>query len=91
MVSKIRSGGGNTNILLAQSILRRSYNIVNQCIKLYFIGIINMFLIALTADLTTVGIEECKANGMNDYNSKPIDEKLLLNKIVSLVRKYELT
>ncbi len=50
-----------------------------------------MFLIALTADLTTVGIEECKANGMNDYNSKPIDEKLLLNKIVSLVRKYELT
>jgi len=43
-------------------------------------------IIALTADVTTVDIEKCKANGMNDYISKPIDEKLLLNKIVSLVK-----
>jgi CheY-like chemotaxis protein len=43
-------------------------------------------IIALTADVTTVDIEKCKAYGMNDYISKPIDEKLLLNKIVSLVK-----
>jgi len=43
-------------------------------------------IIALTADVTTVDVEKCKAYGMNDYISKPIDEKLLLNKIVSLVK-----
>jgi PAS domain S-box-containing protein len=43
-------------------------------------------IIALTADVTTVDIEKCKAYGMNDYISKPIDEKLLLNKIVSLIK-----
>lgn len=43
-------------------------------------------IIALTADVTTVDIEKCKAYGMNDYISKPIDEKLLLYKIVSLVK-----
>jgi PAS domain S-box-containing protein len=43
-------------------------------------------IIALTADVTTVDIEKCKASGMNDYISKPIDEKLLLFKIASLVK-----
>ncbi|MCX6232092.1 MAG: PAS domain S-box protein [Bacteroidetes bacterium] len=43
-------------------------------------------IIALTADVTTVDIEKCKAHGMDDYISKPIDEKLLLKKIVSLVK-----
>jgi CheY-like chemotaxis protein len=43
-------------------------------------------IIALSADVTTVDIEKCKALGMNDYISKPIDEKLLYNKIVSLVK-----
>ncbi len=43
-------------------------------------------IIALTADVTTVDIEKCKAYGMNDYISKPIDEKLLLDKIVSLMK-----
>ena len=38
-------------------------------------------IIALTADVTTVDVEKCKAFGMNDYISKPIDEKLLYNKI----------
>ncbi len=33
-------------------------------------------IIALTADLTTVDVEKCKAVGMNDYISKPVDEKL---------------
>lgn len=42
-------------------------------------------IIALSADVTTVDIEKCKTYGMNDYISKPIDEKLLLQKMVSLV------
>ena len=29
-------------------------------------------IIALTADVTTVDVEKCKAVGMNDYISKPI-------------------
>ncbi|MBC7413193.1 MAG: response regulator, partial [Bacteroidia bacterium] len=39
-------------------------------------------IIALTADVTSVDVEKCKAFGMNDYISKPIDEKLLYIKIV---------
>ena len=38
-------------------------------------------IIALTADVTTVDVEKCKAFGMNDYISKHIDEKLLYSKI----------
>ena len=44
-------------------------------------------IIALTADVTTVDITKCKAVGMNDYISKPFDEKLLYSKIVGLVQK----
>ncbi|MEI6142233.1 MAG: ATP-binding protein [Mariniphaga sp.] len=44
-------------------------------------------IIALTADVTTVDLAKCKEVGMNDYLAKPIDERLLFNKIVSLVRK----
>jgi CheY-like chemotaxis protein len=44
-------------------------------------------IIALTADVTTVDLAKCKAVGMNDYIPKPIDEKLLYNKIVGLVKK----
>ena len=43
-------------------------------------------IIALTADVTTVDVEKCKAAGMNDYISKPIDEKLLHRKILDLVK-----
>jgi len=46
-------------------------------------------IIALTADVTTVDINKCKAVGMNDYLAKPIDEKLLYKKIVSLVKKVK--
>ena len=42
-------------------------------------------IIALTADVTTVDVEKCKAAGMNDYISKPIDEQLLYSKIINLV------
>ena len=42
-------------------------------------------IIALTADVTTVDVAKCKAAGMNDYISKPVDEKLLYNKIVGLI------
>jgi PAS domain S-box-containing protein len=38
-------------------------------------------IIALTADVTTVDLEKCKAVGMDDYISKPIDDKLLYKKI----------
>ncbi|HNP17179.1 MAG TPA: ATP-binding protein [Fulvivirga sp.] len=44
-------------------------------------------IIALTADVTTVDLEKCKAVGMNDYIAKPVDDKLLYSKIVGLVAK----
>jgi len=44
-------------------------------------------IIALTADVTTVDLEKCRFVGMNDYISKPIDEKVLYSKIVSMVKK----
>jgi signal transduction histidine kinase/FixJ family two-component response regulator len=44
-------------------------------------------IIALTADVTTADLEKCNAAGMNDYLAKPIDEKLLFNKIIGLVKK----
>ncbi|HEX9151982.1 MAG TPA: ATP-binding protein, partial [Flavobacterium sp.] len=44
-------------------------------------------IIALTADVTTVDLGKCKAVGMDDYIAKPIDEKLLFNKIVELTKK----
>ena len=43
-------------------------------------------IIALTADVTTVDVDKCKAVGMNDYISKPIDEKLLYNKIMTCLK-----
>jgi len=44
-------------------------------------------IIALTADVTTVDLAKCKAVGMNDYIAKPVDERLLYSKIVGLVKK----
>ncbi len=49
---------------------------------------LNIPIIALTADVTTVDLAKCKLVGMNDYIAKPVDEKLLYAKIVSLVRKH---
>jgi CheY-like chemotaxis protein len=47
----------------------------------------NIPIIALTADVTETDLAQCKAIGMNDHIAKPIDEKLLYNKIVELVKK----
>lgn len=44
-------------------------------------------IIALTADVTTVDLEKCKAVGMNDYIVKPVDERILYSKIAGLVKK----
>jgi PAS domain S-box-containing protein len=44
-------------------------------------------IIALTADVTTVDLDKCKALGMNDYIAKPVDERLLYSKIMGLVKK----
>ena len=44
-------------------------------------------IIALTADVTTADVSKCKEFGMDDYISKPINENLLYNKIVELVKK----
>lgn len=44
-------------------------------------------IIALTADVTTVDLAKCKAVGMNDYIAKPVDERVLYNKILSLVKR----
>jgi len=47
-------------------------------------------IIALTADVTTVDVEKCKEVGMNDYISKPIDEKLLYKKLHRYLKKEPL-
>ena len=39
-------------------------------------------IIALTANITSSGVRKCIEVGMNDYISKPIDEKLLFRKII---------
>lgn len=47
-------------------------------------------IMALTADVTTADLVNCRAVGMDDYISKPVDEKLFYSKIVGLVKKSEL-
>ena len=44
-------------------------------------------IIALTADVTTVDVAKCRAVGMNDYVSKPLDERILYAKIRNLVTR----
>jgi PAS domain S-box-containing protein len=44
-------------------------------------------IIALTADVTTVDVEKCKAVGMNDYIAKPVDERLLYSKLIAFSKK----
>jgi len=48
---------------------------------------LNIPIIALTADVTTVDLAKCKAVGMDDYIAKPVDERLLYNKMVSFLKK----
>ena len=50
----------------------------------------NIPIIALTADVTTVDVNKCKAVGMNDYLAKPVDEKQLYSKIVGILKKPQL-
>jgi PAS domain S-box-containing protein len=45
-------------------------------------------IIAVTADVTTVNVEKCRSLGMNDYLSKPIDERLLFNKILKHTKQW---
>jgi signal transduction histidine kinase/CheY-like chemotaxis protein len=45
-------------------------------------------IIALTADVTTVDVAKCKTVGMNDYVSKPLDERILYAKIMGLVKTF---
>jgi CheY-like chemotaxis protein len=47
-------------------------------------------IIALTADVTTVDLAKCKAVGMNDYIAKPVDERLLYSKIVGIVKNKKI-
>lgn len=44
----------------------------------------NIPIIALTEDVTETDLAQCKAVGINDHVAKPIDERLLYNKIVEL-------
>jgi len=46
-------------------------------------------IIALTADVTTVDLEKCRAVGMDDYIAKPVDEKILYSKIIGSVKKLK--
>ncbi len=48
---------------------------------------LNIPIIALTADVTTVDLAKCKAVGMNDYIAKPVDERLLYTKIIGMIKK----
>ncbi len=48
---------------------------------------LNIPIIAITADVTTADLAKCKAVGMNDYISKPIDERLLYTKIIGILKK----
>ena len=47
-------------------------------------------IVALTADVTTVDMDKCKLVGMNDYISKPVDERLLYSKIIGILKKVRL-
>ncbi|MBI9068453.1 MAG: PAS domain S-box protein [Salinivirgaceae bacterium] len=46
----------------------------------------NIPIIALTADVTTADLTKCKAVGMNDYIAKPVDERLLYDKMIGLIK-----
>lgn len=50
----------------------------------------NIPIIALTADVTTMDLDKCKALGMNDYIAKPVDERLLYTKIMGLIKKLSI-
>jgi PAS domain S-box-containing protein len=46
-------------------------------------------IIALTADVTTSDMTRCRAVGMDDYISKPVNDRILYNKIAVLLKKAD--
>jgi CheY-like chemotaxis protein len=46
-------------------------------------------IIALTADVSSSDMARCKAVGMDDYISKPVDERILYSKIAGLLKKRD--
>ena len=46
-------------------------------------------IIALSADVTTVDLAKCMEVGMNDYLTKPVDEKILFSKILTFVKNSQ--
>jgi CheY-like chemotaxis protein len=50
---------------------------------------LNIPIIALTADVTTMDVKKGKVVGLNDYISKPIDEKLLYSKIIYCLKNMD--
>jgi PAS domain S-box-containing protein len=49
----------------------------------------NIPIIALTADVTTADVDKCKAFGMDDYISKPINENQLYSKIIEVIKRKQ--
>lgn len=50
---------------------------------------LEMPIIALTADVTTVDLKKCMAVGMNDYIAKPVDDQLLYSKMLTALKKAQ--
>jgi signal transduction histidine kinase/CheY-like chemotaxis protein len=46
-------------------------------------GYVNLPIVAMTANAMTSDIEKCQASGMNDHIPKPIDEEVMLAKILA--------
>lgn len=81
-----------------EKLLEKEYNLILMDLQMpemngfetteYIRNIIksNIPIIALTADVTTIDLAKCKAVGMNDYIAKPVDEKVLYNKIINVVK-----
>jgi len=47
---------------------------------------LNVPIVGISADVTHENVQKCIAAGMNDYVSKPIDEKLLFKKMIALLK-----
>jgi two-component system CheB/CheR fusion protein len=48
---------------------------------------LNIPIIALTADVTKIDLENCKLAGMSGHVSKPVDEKVLYTNIIKVLKK----
>jgi CheY-like chemotaxis protein len=87
--------------LAVEKLQNKSYDIILMDLQMpemngfeataYIRKVLNLDLpiIALTADVTTVDLAKCRSVGMNDYIAKPVDERLLYTKMVGLVKQAE--